>query len=412
MTTIADIRGLVNQHEQWRRMCLNLIASENSCSPAVRQFWDSDLVQRYGNYLGRDLRDRRYTGSHFVQEIELALEKVVRDTFGASEVELRAISGHVAGLAIIMAVCHSGDTVFELSSACGGHGLAVKAAKSALIDLKVEDIPFDSYAYNINVDALRQKIEEHHPRLIFLGSSNFLFPNPVREIAAICQAYPETIIAYDASHVMGLIACGEFQNPLAEGAHVVFGSTHKTLPGPQGGLIYGNDPQLMDLISIAVYPGIVTNHHLMRSPSLAVALLEMSKYPNYARAVVENAQALGVGLHQRGIPVVAYDKGVTQSHTVIMNTSKLGKGAEIAEALEAANIMSSYTRLPEELGSSAIRFGSQEVTRCGATPKDMDVAAEIIVGVLDKTISQKDAQSRIAEWVTNLNGQKYLDEDS
>lgn len=409
MTSIADFEQLVNEHEAWRKNCLNLIASENTCSPAVRQFWDSDLVQRYGNYLGRDLEDRRYSGSRYVKAIEVALEQLIRDTFGASQVELRAISGHVAGLAIIMAVCNPGDTVFELASASGGHGLAVKAAQSVLIDLQVEDIPFDNQAYNIDVEALRREIEAHRPRLIFLGSSNFLFPNPVREIAAICQDYPETVIAYDASHVLGLIACGAFQQPLDEGADVVFGSTHKTLPGPQGGIIFGNDSALMDKISVAVYPGIVTNHHLMRGPSLAASLIEMRQYPDYAIAVVENAQALGRGLHTRGIPVVAFDQGVTQSHTVIINTSAIGAGKAVARTLEEANIMCSYTRLPADLGTDAIRMGSQEVTRCGATPEDMDKAAEIVAAVLKQSISNEEAHAKICDWVASLTGLKYAE---
>ncbi len=409
MTSIADFERLVSEHEAWRRNCLNLIASENTCSPAVRQFWDSDLVQRYGNYLGRDLADRRYSGSQYIKAIELALEQIVRETFGASEVELRAISGHVAGLAIIMAICHAGDTVFELASAAGGHGLAVKAAQSALIDLKIVDIPFDNRAYNIDIEGLRAAIETHRPRLIFIGSSNFLFPSPVRDIAAICRDYPETIIAYDASHVLGLLACGAFQHPLDEGAHVAFGSTHKTLPGPQGGIIFSNDHQLMDLISTAVYPGIVTNHHLMRGPSLAAALLEMRKYPEYAAAVVENAQALGKGLHSRGIPVIAYEQGVTQSHTIIVDVSAIGSGRAVARTLEESNIMCSYARLPPELGTDAIRMGSQEVTRCGAAPADMDAAAGIIADVLHETTSPVDAHARIAEWVAGLEGLKFAD---
>jgi len=103
----------------------------------------------------------------------------------------------------------------------------------------------------------------------------------------IAESLPaETVLAYDASHVFGLLACGEFQDPLREGAHVVFGSTHKTLPGPQGGLIIGNEIALMDAIGTAVYPAIVTNHHLMRSPALAVALLEMQAHPDYAQQVI------------------------------------------------------------------------------------------------------------------------------
>lgn len=398
MITKEKIDAWVTEHNVWRTECMNLIASENAFSADVKKHLSSDLVQRYGNYLGRDLTDRRYTGSKFVKEIELALDEIAKDVFGASEVELRAISGHVAGLAVIMAVCKPGDMVMEIDGGDGGHGLAIKAAKCPLVQLDIHTLPFDPVAFNVDAAATVRFIRENKPRLVILGSSNFLFPNPVKEIAQSLADSPETILGYDASHVMGLLACGEFQKPLEEGAHVVFGSTHKTLPGPQGGLIYSNDSELMDAIATAVYPGIVTNHHLMRSPSLALALLEMKHNPGYARQVIANARALGLALHQRGIPVVAVDRGVTNSHTVLIQVAEFGSGREIARRLEDANILTSYTRLPKALGVEGIRFGSNEATRMGAVEQDMEQAAEIIAQVIKGSLSPEAATGPVKDW--------------
>jgi glycine hydroxymethyltransferase len=404
-----DISRLVNEHEAWRAHCMNLIAAENALSPAVRHFLASDLVQRYGNYAGRDLNDRRYQGNRFIQQLETGLIEIVRQVFGASEVELRAISGHIAGLAVIMATCRPGDTVLELSGGDGGHRLAAKAVESPLIDLKVFPLPFDPVRYNLDVEAICHLIRERKPSLVILGSSNFLFPHPVREIAACLSESPHTILAYDASHVFGLIACGAFQDPLREGAHVVFGSTHKTLPGPQGGLIFSNDTRLMNAISTAVYPVTVTNHHLMRSPALAVALLEMQANKGYARQVILNAQALGQRLSERGLRVVAAGQGFTQSHTILLQVAEYGTGKAVAGLLDEADIMTSYTSLPAALDKEGVRLGSAEVTRLGATEKDMVAAADIIADVVQRRTGPSAACEAVHTWAEHLPGLRFAE---
>lgn len=409
MFTRESIMHLIADHEQWRAQCMNLIASENAISPAVRRALDNDFVQRYGNYAGRDLKDRRYAGNRYIQEIEIGLEDIVRQTFSANEVELRAISGHIAGLSVIMATCRPGDTVLEISGDDGGHRLAAKAAESPLIDLTVMPLPFDANKYNVDAKATCSLIEEIKPALIILGSSNFLFPNPVEEIAGSLNKSPNTVLAYDASHVMGLIACGEFQNPLREGAHVVFGSTHKTLPGPQGGLIFSNDSTLMGAISTAVYPGTVTNHHLMRSPALGIALLEMKNNPDYAKQVISNAQSLGKQLAARGIPIVGATNGFTQSHTILIQTANYGKGRQVAELLEQADIMTSYTKLPKELGVEGVRLGTSEVTRLGAKESDMRAAADIIADLLLQKTTSSETRSQVHDWSTCLKDPSYAD---
>jgi glycine hydroxymethyltransferase len=405
--TPAGIAALVDEHEAWRAQCMNLIASENALSPAVRGQLATDLVQRYGNYAGRDLDNRRYRGSRYVNEIEVALTDIVRDLFGASEVELRAISGHVAGLCVIMALCRPGDTVVELDGTSGGHRLAAKAAESPLIDLNIVPLPFRGEDYCVDAQATCELIVATQPRLVILGSSNFLFPDPIREIAACLKDAPKTVLAYDASHVMGLIACGEFQAPLAEGAHIIFGSTHKTLPGPQGGIIFCNDSSLMDAVSLAVYPGAVTNHHLMRAPALAIALLEMQANPGYGAQVIRNAQALGAALTERGLSVVAAHRAYTRSHTILLRTEGIGTGMAVSKALEAADIMTSHQGLPESLGGEGVRLGTAEVTRLGAVEADMATAAAIIADVLTGGLAPDQAKAAAHAWAERLPGLSF-----
>jgi glycine hydroxymethyltransferase len=400
---------LLKEHESWRSSCMNLIASENALSSTVFRLLDNDLVQRYGNYAGRDLHDRRYAGNRYIEEMEVGLSSLVSEVFGASQVELRAISGHVAGLSVIMSTCRPGDSVVELAGQDGGHRLAAKAAESPLINLKIVPIPFDPARYNIDTAALCDLLKTLRPRLVILGASNFLFPHPVREVAACLKDLPGTILAYDASHVLGLIACGTFQQPLLEGAHVVFGSTHKTLPGPQGGLIFSNDYALMDSISRAVYPGIVTNHHLFRVPALAAALLEMRAHPEYGRKVIENARCLGQSLSRHGIPVVALEHGCTDSHTVLLRVHEFGTGKSLAAALEAHNVITSHTNLPEALGKEGIRLGTAEITRLGAEECHIEAAAGLIAAILKRDLSGEPARQAIAHWAATLPGLRYAD---
>jgi glycine hydroxymethyltransferase len=405
----SKIAHLLKEHEAWRSQCMNLIASENALSANVLRLLDSDLVQRYGNYAGRDLHDRRYTGNRYIEAMEAGLSDLVSEIFGASQVELRAISGHVAGLSVIMGTCRPGDTVCELAGPDGGHRLAAKAAESPLIDLKIVSIPFDPVRYNIDTAAFCDLLKTLKPRLVILGSSNFLFPHPVREVAACLKDLPNTVLAYDASHVLGLIACRTFQQPLQEGAHVVFGSTHKTLPGPQGGLIFSNDSDLLEAISKAVYPGTVTNHHLFRTPALAAALLEMKAHPDYGRKVIENARCLGKSLSQLGIPVVADQDGFTDSHTILLRVRDFGAGKSVAAALDAHNVITSYTSLPEELGKEGIRLGAAEITRLGAEESHVIAAAELIAAILKGNLSDEPARLAIAQWAESLPGLQYAD---
>jgi glycine hydroxymethyltransferase len=367
---------LVAAHEAWRGRTVNLIASENALSPAVRAALNSDLVQRYADYTGRDLAARRYRGNRYIEMVEREAARIARETLRAEHVELRPISGHVAGAAVLMGLCRPGDLVLEPGRDGGGHREGGKLASSSLVPLEIQYLPLDAARYNIDIAATLRLIGERRPRMVILGSSNFLFPHPVSAIAEALRRYPDTLLVYDGSHVMGFLAAGRFQDPLREGADLVFGSTHKTLPGPQGGLIFSNLGDLMEAIGEATYPALVTNHHPFRIPALALALLEMQRWGGaYADQVVANAQALGAALEAEGVPCVCVDGRYSRSHTLLACVERFGSGAAIAERLEGAGIITTAAHLPEYWGGEGIRIGVQEITRLGAVEKDMALLA-------------------------------------
>jgi len=397
------IHQLIAQHDSWRSQTINLIASENKLSPLVRAALQSDLVQRYGDYTGRDLSARRYRGNRYIELLERETVQLARAVFKTAYVELRPLSGHVAGAAVLMGLCKPGDLVLEVGREGGGHREAGKLAVSSLADLKVEYLPFDAATYNIDVQATLQLIEQKRPRIVILGSSNFLFPHPVAELARFLKQFPETLLVYDASHVLGLMAGGCFQDPLREGAEVVFGSTHKTFPGPQGGILFTNRADLIEKISEAAYPGLVTNHHLFRIPALALTLLEMKEWGKaYAEQIIQNAQALGIALEMEGVPCVKVEGRFSQSHTILVCVRHFGSGMAMAERLEEAGIITTAAHLPEYWGGEGIRIGVQEITRLGAKEEEMIQVAHWISQVLNGAQIPAEISIQTASFAKNL----------
>jgi glycine hydroxymethyltransferase len=375
--TAQTARQLKERHEAYRNECLNLIASENVISSAVARAAEGDLEGRYADFTGTDLQARKYRGGRFVVEVEELCARTVRELFGAEACELRAISGHVAGNAVLMGLCSPGDLVMEVGQEGGGHRLAAKLAEAPLIDLQVEFLPFDAEAFNVDGEAAAQAILDKRPRAVILGSSTFLHPHPVAQIAAACATAGATLV-YDASHVMGLIAAGRFQSPLQEGADLVFGSTHKTLFGPQGGIIFGS-AAVVAQASAGLYPPLVTNHHPFRIPALTVALAEQSEFGGaYADAVIANAQAFSDELVRHGVTVVG---GRTESHTVLVATPER-TGADVALELEASGIITNPSRLPDEHRGQGFRVGLQELTRRGGDTDTARTAARLVSAAL------------------------------
>jgi glycine hydroxymethyltransferase len=370
-------------HQTWRGECLNLTASENMTSPAVRGALLNDLVHRYADLTSDDLSVRRYRGTRWVAEIETAVTDCARLVFRAAQIDLRPLSGHVAGTAVIMGLCHPGDTVLELGRAAGGHRLAAKLALIPLVSLNVLPLPFNDNQYNVDPGAAADLIAECQPRLVILGSSNFLFPHPVREVADAVHDVPGAVLAYDASHVMGFLAANRFQDPLREGADIVFGSTHKTLPGPQGGIILSNDPALMASVRGTLYPGLVANHHPFRIPALGLALAEMARWgAQYADTTVANARALAKALGAVGVRTVASAYGSTLSHTLLIEVIGFGTAESMTKRLEECNVITTHVALPDAFGGEGIRIGTQEVTRMGAEPALMPALAQVIADAL------------------------------
>jgi glycine hydroxymethyltransferase len=381
---VKDVIDVVIKHNVWRRQeTINLIASENVMSPLAELLYLNDLSGRYAE---GTVGHRYYQGTKFVDVLEDALSKRFAKVLGATFVDVRPISGTIANLATYFALVPEGGVVASLPVKYGGHISHNTVGGLKALRLKTVDLPWDMENFNIDVDAARKVIEEKKPNLIILGASLYLFPHPVKEIAEVAETVGAYVL-HDSAHVFGLIIGGVFPNPLKEGAHVTTTSTHKTFPGPQGGLIatvLGDEVNTQ--IQKAVFPTFTSNYHLHRYAATYVTLIEMEIFGReYATKIVENAKALAEALSAEGITPVAERRGFTKTHQVAVDVSKFGGGDKVAALLEEANIIVNKNALPWDksvLRPSGIRMGVQEMTRFGMGRDEMQEIARFIARVL------------------------------
>jgi glycine hydroxymethyltransferase len=366
---IDEILSLVEKHEQWRgKECLNLIPSENVMSPAVRSLLASELGHRY------TARDRFYMGTRFMDEIEQCGEKLAKEVFRAETADLRPLSGHIADMIFLASFTKPGDVLMCVSPEDGGYPGLWNDGLAGLFGLKAVPLPFSRENMKVDVEKAREAINRFKPKVLVFGASLILFPHPVRELAETAHECG-AIVGFDGSHVLGLIAGKYFQDPLREGAQALFGSTHKSFFGPQGGIILA-DKEHGEAVKAKVYPRFVDNAHWNRIAALTLALAEMQRFgKDYAGQVVRNAKALAEALYDYGFPVKSPRFGFTESHQVIMDFGGYERGREVAEKLQKASI----------IVDCVVRLGTCEVTRRGMKEGEMAKIAELIKRtVLDK----------------------------
>ena len=400
---ISDIENIVAQQNTWRQtQTINLIASENTPSEAVRRVQNSDFMGRYaeGHPNEGDKVNRYYQGTRYIDEIERMATEEIIELFNARQADVRPISGNAANTAIALGFLRGGDTIIANSTDAGGHishgpvgvfgrriqncGQSLKLGGPNSINLYT--LPLTEDHYHIDAGKTIELIDRASPQIVVMGKSLFLFPEPVSEVAAFCKTKGIPLL-YDGAHVLGLIAGGEFQSPLQEGATWMTGSTHKTFPGPQRGVILGNldaedEKKYWPAADRGVFPGSSSNHHLHSLPALLVSIREMKKYGrDYARQIVRNAQALGSSLDELGTPVEARDFGYTKSHTIAVDVSQWGGGVEVAKRLEANDIIVNYNMIPGDAdprNPSGLRIGVPEMTRFGMDERAMGELAQLI----------------------------------
>ena len=388
---IDELLSLIERHEQWRgRRCINLIPSENIMSPTVRSLLSSDLGHRYTS------REKFYMGTRFIDETEQYGEELAKSLFGSETADLRPLSGHIADLTFLACFTKPEDTVVCVSPDNGGYPGFWEKGLSRLLNLKMIRFPFSKENMNIKVDETADMILREKPKVVVFGASIILFPHPLRALAKAAHDI-DAHIGYDGSHVLGLIAGGEFQDPLREGSKALFGSTHKTFFGPQGGMVLA-DKEHGEIIKKRIHPEFVDNAHWNRIAALTLALAEMKTYgKEYARQVVQNAQTLAKALAEDGFPVACPQLGYTRSHQVLLKYGGYREGGVIARKLERANI----------IVDSGVRLGVCEATRRGMKKNEMQRIAFFIKRVVVYDEDPNSVKGDVMKFVGEFQGIEY-----
>ena len=427
-----------NYNHKWRQEeSINLIPSEQSQSSAVRLLSIMDPSFRYAEHKKvksfYDFDVFYYQGTKFIHEVENLLVQEFRQYLNCSDVETRVISGQMANTTVFSALMDFKNRVNRKKEASrlgyvlnnhiirGGHLSAQPMGalhdyiaidpiteKPAIVNFPV----LKDNNYKIDVEETKNIIEIYKPELIIFGKSMVLHKEPVREIREfVDEQNIKAVIMYDMAHVLGLVG-DYFQNPFAEGAEIVTGSTHKTFFGTQRGIIAGNYQkeenkyELWETIEARAFPGSVSNHHLGTMVGLLMAAYEMNQFKDeYQRNIIQNAKYFAKCLKQAGLgvagdPAASY----TETHQVIIKVG-YGTGPEVADRLEENNIIVNYQATPEEEGftaSGALRLGVSEMTRFGFGKQEFEQLAEMMADVILRNKKVKDDVKQLRSAFTSM----------
>ena len=405
------ILNSVNSSGQHYRDSLPMIASENILSPLVAKAVNSDLHGRYAEGLPGK---RYYQGCDDFDSIEsLGIESAKR-VFNCNFTNIQSTSGTVSNIAALKALVKPGETITAVSTADGGHISHARMGAVGVRGLNLVTYPWDIDRMEPDIDASIKMIRETKPNLALFGQSVFLFPTPLKELADAAHEVGAKVM-YDGAHVLGLIAGGQFQDPLREGADVMTGSSHKTFPGPQGGLVLSNssDEKFHRKLNNSIFPGTCSSYHLHHVAGKAVALAEFEEFgTDYAKNIVANAKSLATALAAEGFDVLAEDRGYTASHQVLTRHGEIdsGAGRKAAELLEKSGIITNMNMLPGDtkaMQPSVLRLGVPELTRVGMGTDEMKDVAIFFSRALLKNEDVSKIKSDVKSFKSNYQTVKY-----
>jgi glycine hydroxymethyltransferase len=382
-----SVIAAVRRNEEWRgEQCINLLAPEAPTSPAVRALLSAEVGTRAAEgHIGAV--NRWFAGTKYIDEIEALCVELLKQAFHARYADHRLVASMIGNLAVYTALTEPGDVIMSIAQPFGGHSSNRIDGPAGVRGLKIVDVPMIPDELVVDMDVFRKIAPLVRPKLVALGASMTLFPFPIQEMSEIVAEWGGKIY-FDGAHQIGLIAGGQFQAPLSEGAAVMTGSAGKTFSGPQSGIIVWDDPSLTQPFTHSIFPVLAATHQVNRVAALAVAAAEMIEFgQTYMAQIVRNAQALGAALERRGVPILCSGKGYTRTHQVIADARAFGSGLDAAHLLARANLVTNKNLIPSDTPEDwdrpgGLRMGTIEVTRYGMREKEMDLIADLMARVL------------------------------
>jgi fluorothreonine transaldolase len=387
--------------EERNRDSLFLTANEPQMSETARSFLSLELGDRYYSGGGDEhgvvtnaVTPFTTRGLSGMAALVDAASSAARAMLGAAAVNIGCLSGVHAMMCAILSLTEPGDTVMTIAVPDGGHfgteGILLRAGRGNVT------APFDPGFLTIDLDRLGPEFHAANARALYLNASFYLHPHDLRGIREAVGE--DAVVVYDASHTMGLIMGGEFQAPLMEGADVICGNTHKTLPGPQKGMIAFRDAGLADAADAIIENSFYSSVHTMPTAALAITILEMRQFGGeYARQVVANSNALGEALTVRGFELRRANTGrFSENHQVHLFTDQVGDHYDLYLALAKNNIAVNFDNALG--GRTYIRLGTQEITRRGMTERDMGTVADLLTRALGGAVFPQEVATFMAEF--------------
>ena len=380
-----------------QRENIELIASENIVSPAVMAAMGSVLTNKYAEGLPGK---RYYGGCVYVDEVENIAIRRACELFGAKYANVQPHSGAQANLAVYFALLDLGDTVMGMDLSQGGH-----LTHGSPVNMSGKNYNFVPYGVNaegvIDYAELEKQVKKVRPRMIVAGASAYPRAIDFEKLAEIAHGYGAYLMV-DMAHIAGLVAGGQHQSPVPY-ADVVTTTTHKTLRGPRGGLILTNNPVIAKRINSAVFPGTQGGplEHVIAAKAVCFGEALKPEFKEYARKIVENAQALAAALQERGVKLVS---GGTDNHLMLIDLrDEECTGKDLEARLDSVHITANKNTVPGETRSpfvtSGVRLGTPAVTTRGMGVAEMKVIADCIADCIWHYDEKKD---EISERVLKL----------
>lgn len=388
MGTVGEaVKAAVARNAAWRgAQCINLLAPEAPTSPAVRALLSAEIGTRAAEgHIGPV--NRWFAGTRHIDEVEALCVELLKRHFRCNYADHRLCASMIGNAVAYTALSAPGDVVMTAAQPVGGHSSNRLDGPAGVMGRKIVDIPFDPHELVVDIEAFRKLAPLVRPKLVALGLSMTLFPQPVSAMKEVLRPWGGRLF-FDAAHQLGLIGGGQFQDPLREGADLMTGSAGKTFAGPQSGIMVWDDPDITEAVTHAVFPVWAATHQVNRVAALALATAEAIQFgAAFMARIVANAQTLATALHARGIALLGAHKGFTTTHQAIADVRAFGGGLKVAQQLERANIITNKNLLPTDLPEDwdrpgGLRMGTIEVTRFGMGPAEMTRIAELIARVV------------------------------
>lgn len=382
---LANLQSGVDKDTDRNNRFLHLTPNEAVMSDAARQYLLSPLNDRY--FFGSGIDGVNDNGSFTslgltgVGQMVGAAESALKQMIGAQMVNLNCLSGVHAMMCTILSLTKPGDTIMTLHHDHGGH-FATKGIIEQ-IGRKSIDTVYSYETQSFEAKATAQRFKKEHASLLYLDVSYHTAPIDIRSLRDALGT--DAIIAFDASHTIGLMLGGALPSPLTEGADVVCANTHKTLPGPQKGLIAFKDSLLGERANGIINSCLFSSAHTGSLLALSVTLLEMEQFgKEYAAQVIENAQALGKALAEDGFDVRTNPDGTySHTHQVHLKTEYLGERRDVYDRLYRNSMAVAFDSPSILQNGTFIRLGTQEITRRGMKAANMKTISHFIRCAVD-----------------------------